>query len=234
MTEAEWHRSNDPQAMLILVRGKESGRQLRLFCVACLQAIHSILAEQRIRELVTWIENSADRLVAPNWRGLNWATYYDLPCDHLRAGMRNAARAARSAYLLVDEYFRNYPDQKGKRAESQAVCDVSRFVLEALKGAADGNRALIARREKQRQANIARDIFFDPFRTANSYPAWLTSNVTSLAHAIYSDRAFDHMPILADALEDTGCDNADILDHCRQAGEHVRGCWVVDLLLGKE
>jgi len=65
-------------------------------------------------------------------------------------------------------------------------------------------------------------------------PAWLTSTVTSLAQSIYQERAFDRLPILADALEDSGCTNPDILNHCRQPGEHVRGCWVVDLLLGKE
>jgi hypothetical protein len=65
-------------------------------------------------------------------------------------------------------------------------------------------------------------------------PCWLTLTVRQLAQAIYDDRAFDRLPILADALEDAGCDNADILNHCRQPGEHVRGCWVVDLLLGKE
>ena len=57
--------------------------------------------------------------------------------------------------------------------------------------------------------------------------------MTSLANLIYDERAFDRLPILADALEDAGCDDADILRHCREPGEHVRGCWVVDLLLGK-
>jgi hypothetical protein len=54
-----------------------------------------------------------------------------------------------------------------------------------------------------------------------------------IARAIYDGRAFERMPILADALEDAGCGDADILRHCREPGEHVRGCWVVDLLLGK-
>jgi hypothetical protein len=65
---------------------------------------------------------------------------------------------------------------------------------------------------------------------------WLSWNdgiVPKLAQAIYDDRVFDRLPILADALEEAGCTNADILNHCRQPGEHVRGCWVVDLLLGK-
>jgi hypothetical protein len=58
--------------------------------------------------------------------------------------------------------------------------------------------------------------------------------VVTLAKSIYEDRAFDRLPILADALEESGCHDPDILAHCRQPGEHVRGCWVVDLLLGRE
>ena len=62
---------------------------------------------------------------------------------------------------------------------------------------------------------------------------WNDGTLSKLAQGIYEGRAFDRLPILADALEDAGCDNADILAHCRNGGEHVRGCWVVDLLLGK-
>ena len=61
-----------------------------------------------------------------------------------------------------------------------------------------------------------------------------TPDVQGLARAIYDDRAFDRLPILADALLDAGCDDDDILTHCRSARPHVRGCWVVDLVLGKE
>ena len=64
-------------------------------------------------------------------------------------------------------------------------------------------------------------------------PNWLTPTVQSIAAAIYEDRTFDRLPILADALEEAGCTNADVLLHCRRPGEHVRGCWVVDLVLGE-
>ena len=64
--------------------------------------------------------------------------------------------------------------------------------------------------------------------------SWLASLVLGLAQAIYDERAFDRLPILADALEDAGCTDAAILEHCRGPGPHVRGCWVVDLLLGKQ
>ena len=83
-------------------------------------------------------------------------------------------------------------------------------------------------------ANLFRELFGGPFRPIALAPSWLTSDVLTLATGIYANRAFDRMPILADALQDTGCDNDDILNHCRQPGGHVRGCWVIDLLLGKK
>ena len=73
-------------------------------------------------------------------------------------------------------------------------------------------------------------------RNRSADPAWLTWNygtVPAIARHVYDDRAFHDLPILADALEDAGCTDAAILAHCRQPGAHVRGCWVVDLLLGK-
>jgi hypothetical protein len=88
--------------------------------------------------------------------------------------------------------------------------------------------------EHTAQCNLIRDIFGNPFHPITLDPSWLTSTVQALASGIYEERAFDRMPILADALQDAGCDNEDILNHCRQPGEHCRGCWVVDLLLGKQ
>ncbi|MCE9530975.1 MAG: hypothetical protein K8T89_07610 [Planctomycetes bacterium] len=77
------------------------------------------------------------------------------------------------------------------------------------------------------------DIVGNPFRPVTIDPRWLTSNVVDLALAIYEDRAFDRMPILADALMDAGCDSDEIIHHCRGVGPHVRGCWVLDSILGK-
>jgi hypothetical protein len=64
--------------------------------------------------------------------------------------------------------------------------------------------------------------------------AWLTREVATLADGIYAERTFGRMPFLADALEAAGCTNADLIGHCRPGREHARGCWVVDLLLGKD
>jgi hypothetical protein len=83
-------------------------------------------------------------------------------------------------------------------------------------------------------ANMVREVLGNPFRPVTIDPRWLTASVLDLARAIYDERAFERMPILADALMDAGCDNEEILNHCRGDGPHVRGCWVVDLLLGKK
>src|SRR5262249_42099247 len=85
--------------------------------------------------------------------------------------------------------------------------------------------------------SLIRDVFGNPPRSVALQRGWLTwhdRTVLKLAQTIYDDRRCDMMPILADALEEAGCTNADILDHCRGLGPHVRGCWVVDLMLGKE
>jgi hypothetical protein len=88
--------------------------------------------------------------------------------------------------------------------------------------------------EQEIQAALLRDLYGPLlFHPVTIDPQWLTPNVVALAQAIYDERTFDRMPILADALEETGCKNGDILCHCRNEGPHVRGCWVVDLLLGK-
>ena len=88
--------------------------------------------------------------------------------------------------------------------------------------------------ELANQTDLLRDIFGNPFRSVEFHLEWFTSDVLLLARGVYADRAFDRMPILADALQDAGCDDDDILNHCREAREHARGCWVVDLLLGKK
>jgi hypothetical protein len=84
------------------------------------------------------------------------------------------------------------------------------------------------------QAALFRDIFGNPFRSITFSPAWRTDTAVALARQTYDSRDFSAMPILADALQDAGCDNNDILDHCRGSGPHVRGCWVVDRVLEKE
>ncbi|MBX9585555.1 MAG: hypothetical protein K2X87_35050 [Gemmataceae bacterium] len=78
-----------------------------------------------------------------------------------------------------------------------------------------------------------RDLFGNPFRPVAFDPDWRTSTAVALARGMYDARDFGPMPVLADALQDAGCDHPEVLAHCRDpAGIHVRGCWVVDGVLG--
>jgi hypothetical protein len=83
------------------------------------------------------------------------------------------------------------------------------------------------------RADLMRCVFGNPFRPAAFDPMWRTSTVVSMARGMYDSRDFSAMPILADALQDAGCDSDDILAHCRGDSPHVRGCWIVDLCLDK-
>jgi hypothetical protein len=86
----------------------------------------------------------------------------------------------------------------------------------------------------RRYCDLFREVLGDPLRPISVHSSWLSSTIVALAQAIYDDRAFKRLPVLADALEEAGCTDAEILRHCRGPGPHVRGCWVVDLVLGKE
>jgi hypothetical protein len=89
------------------------------------------------------------------------------------------------------------------------------------------------RHPNPRIAALLREILGNPFRPARIASRWLTPDVVGLAAAIHEEKGYERMGILADALQDAGCDCAEVLDHCHGPGPHVLGCWVVDALLGK-
>jgi hypothetical protein len=142
-----------------------------------------------------------------------------------------AKRSAEAAAELVGKSVR------------KVVVSISNAVLEASSEAAgqEGSRSgayamfrsTKLQTDRAWHSQLIREIFGNPFRPVTLEPSWLTSTVVSLARQIYESRDFSAMPILADALQDAGCDNENILNHCRGGSGHVRGCFVVDLLLGK-
>jgi hypothetical protein len=120
----------------------------------------------------------------------------------------------------------------------EAAYNAPKLVIEALVwhtgGHAHPASGFISKAESKAQSELAHDIFGNPFRRVAFVPAWCTSTALAIAQGIYDDRAFDRLPILADALQDAGCENDDILNHFRGDGPHVKGCWALDLVLGKE
>jgi hypothetical protein len=205
MTEAEWMACADPHPMLEFLRGKASDRKLRLFAVACCRGIWEQIEDVRGRLALEVAERYADNMA------------------HLEELI-----AAHSAH---DRTFGKYPHDGIYYAIEAATEHPAGF--DPYYVLASSHPSLIGK-ERQQQSSVLRDLFGDLFCPISADPSWITSTVFSLASRMYDSRDFSPMPILADALQDAGCDNNDILNHCRSTGVHVRGCWVVDLLIGKE
>jgi hypothetical protein len=221
MTEAEWLICSKPiQPVMDWLRRRGSNRQFYLLSVAVLRLLWEQLDEQ-YRDLVLLVEKYADaectdsELSRSQRKAEEKAIAQALDLSRAESARLTLHRKKQAAALAAAHAA--FPDN-GWISASNAVSESVRA----------GKRATMW----PQICVILRDIFGNPFHPVTLNPAWRTSNVTALAQSIYDDRAFDRMPILADALEDAGCDNADILNHCRQPSEHVRGCWVVDLVLG--
>lgn len=97
----------------------------------------------------------------------------------------------------------------------------------------DGPTHVLSPAELLDSCRLMREIFGSPGGPGRPHPAWLTTAVVGIAQGIHADRAFDRLPVLADALEDAGCADKTILAHCRGPGPHLPGCWVVDLFTGR-
>jgi len=227
MTEAEWNTCTDPRPMLEFLEGKASDRKLRLFAVACCRRIWHLLSDERSRKAIEVAERYAEGVV----RGTELETAYEAACG-VTNGVGNTWDAAQD---LGSRYFSEAFDGVAGAAAYAAIWAANSDDLLDVGFVANAVTFASQAPTRKDAAWLLQDVFGPlPFRLVTLDPIWLTNTVTSLAQAIYTDHAFDRLPILADALEDAGCTNADILNHCRQPGVHVLGCWVVDLLLGKE
>lgn len=204
MTENEWLSCADPKAMLEFLRGKVSERKLRLFAVVCEREWIRFRPDVRGGGITTKYADMTERFVDGEATREEWDGIRR--CVH---GTFHHTDAHTQALDGVDTATCCSYTDESKRAEQEGM-------------------------ELVFLASITRDIFGNPFRPITADPRWLTPTVVALATGIYEERAFDRMPILADALEEAGCDDTDILTHCRGDGPHVRGCWVVDLVLGKQ
>jgi hypothetical protein len=243
MTEAEWLTGTDPRPLLghigrrlhaeervagrraqprALLRHyprKGRNRKLRLFAVACCRRAWERIPDETCRRAVEVAERFADGQASPQERREVERAVARL-CDprvidyrylayHVIAGLRYSYHMARSA------------------------AEVANWVVTGRPGSA-GPEALA---EYAAQCGLLREVFGNPFRPVAINPACLTWNggtIPKLAQAAYDQRAFERLPVLADALEEAGCTDPDLLGHCRRpATEHVRGCWALDFLLGR-
>jgi hypothetical protein len=209
--------------MLRFLRGKAGDRKLRLFAVACCRCIWGILPDERSRHALAVAEAFADGATGEDRLHAAWLAATEVSdTSQGSVWQRTAARAAEAAAA-------------GRPEDAAAEASRRSGVAAAL---ASPQHSVVSRQRRERHASLLHCVVGNPFRPAPaldpSWAAWNGGTVAKLAAAIYDGRRFADLPILADALEDAGCADAAILAHCRGGGEHVRGCWVVDLLTGRE
>jgi hypothetical protein len=195
---------------------------MRLFACHCCRRIWSLLTDERSRRAVEISEQYAD----------GRTTRSELSAAH------EGASGAATAATVTD--YRMPGDAPALFATAAAVCASSRerIANNAVSAASSAHTAVVCARpggggkERRFQCELLHDIFGNPFRPVAFSPSWRTDTAVALARQMYGSRNFGAMPILADALQDAGCDNEDVLHHCRETtAAHVRGCWVVDGVL---
>jgi hypothetical protein len=228
MTEAEWLTCTSVIRILDFHEGKASDRKMQLLGVGFCRRIWHLLTDERCHRTILGIERLADGMAER---------------DELRTAMEDLYRDP-PENCIVNALWGNTVERlcsgggEFVRYPATALA-VSLFAVATVADANtnsgdDSARERAETAEEAAHVGLVRDVFGNPFRPVTFDTSWLTSTVTTLASQIYDSRDFTAMPILADALQDAGCNSDDILNHCRQPGEHVRGCWVVDLILGKE
>jgi hypothetical protein len=219
MTEAEWLTCADPFSMLAFQRDRASERKMRLFGVGCCRRLRRGKLSAEERKGIEIAESYADGGLTVD--DLSYAN--GQLSDDIRDGPVHCFMSVGLWSYLgygVSEVAKSVGEEVNKRR--------FRWLL-------DRNAGKTAERsELMSFAHLLRCVVGNPFRSTAIDPSWLTSTVLALSSQMYASRDFYPMPILADALQDAGCDNEDILSHCRLPGEHVRGCWVVDLLTGRK
>jgi hypothetical protein len=241
MTEQEWLTSTHPWKLLKFLRGKASERKLRLFACEALRIFLEMLTRcfpnEELRLPRTEALRKAPAEAARFADGLAGAEVLD--------AARDAAYADHDSHRWLE-----YACWVTAASDAWAAASETDTALRAFLG--DEFPPLDTAREEPHlvaslredggdkwQADLLREVFGNPFRPLSVDPVLLQRHaavIPKIARSIYDERAFDRLPVLADALEEAGCVDVEILNHCRltQPGPHVRGCWVVDVILSRD
>jgi hypothetical protein len=231
--ERTWLLAQDPRPMLKELFDRPwSKRKVRLFMVACCRALAFFLTEERLRQAIDVAERFADGLASAKKLQRTFEAV-DPPEALIGEDLFRFNVTAMVAAALAPD-----PDQGDIRScrvwdwlhHAESVVGAHAFCEPG--GAGDPEEA--EQRSFAVQANLLRDILGNPLRPVTVDRHWLGAEIVERAERIYQERAFDRLPALADALEQGGCTNADLLVHLRSPGPHARGCWAVDLVLARE
>jgi hypothetical protein len=236
MTEAAWLVCTDPPPMLEFLQGKVCVRRFRLFAVACCRRVEALIRKTKLgyRAVVTAermadglpiTENLEDLQLRPNGEAFYWIDGFRQ--EKINNGLYDAASTA--LFTLQDEqvflgkiparYFETYGLLDAFRSAAWAAAHWRRT------NDRDPVKEAVYRRELAEQTSLARDVFGSPFRPLPSvnpdWVSWHDGAIVHIAQPVYDERRFQDLPILADALEEAGCTDPEILGHCRRQGDTI-------------
>jgi hypothetical protein len=241
MTEAEWLECGNPNAILRKSRTNRcvNYRKATLCAVNLFRRQMECFPHTQVQSVADASEAFAAGVDNYRWLHQLW---------------QEAERAARRAqkqfstftegwefdtyHFVADVLSTATPNISSDLRSERATKALHRIIRVMWRAAGDGKTGVSRRHAERREGHTLalhlRDIFGNPFRPVSFDPAWRTDTAVSLARGMYDSRELVAMPILADALQDAGCEDEQVLNHCRDANQpHVRGCWVCDLVLGK-
>jgi hypothetical protein len=225
MTEDDYLSLRRPFGVATLMRGRKtplrsSARKVRLFACACCRRVWDVL-EEHSRSAVEAGERAADGLLRVKQL---WPFFKT--CD---AAVRRRLERGRVTYDPARFAAWPSPWVQAGNACSDAAC-----LLAWSSAVPENHRTAVVEAEYRAQCDVLHDLLGNPFRRPEAPRPWRPAGAAvRLAETVYDERAFADLPVLADALEDEGCPDADLLRHLREPGQHYRGCWALDLVLGK-
>ncbi|CAN5608835.1 hypothetical protein BH11PLA2_BH11PLA2_06720 [soil metagenome] len=221
MTAEEWLSARNPSQMLEYVGGKVSQRKLRLFALECCRQNIDVIDYPHFHKAILLAEKLIDGTLSESDRAAS-ESEINLAADVSEEDFGDCGRFQ----FVSSDILRSRFDH-----ETAASCA---YELRAQWWRGEHSFVGLEEELTVEQSDFIKDIFGNPFRPVAFNPAWRDSNSVPIAQAMYASRDFTAAPVLADAIEDAGCTEAAILDHLRDpAAVHVRGCWAVDLVLGK-
>jgi hypothetical protein len=236
MTQSEWNDSINPRVMLEFARKRMNPRTIRLLAAACCRVVFNQLPISS-QHAVETAEKFADKRINDRRRSEVWQrinhcllnkcnhAYSDTDCYlFLKCGWYVTNRSAIIAAEGAMKILRMLPSAEAASRVRMAKKPSSYLIMKSSRQCAER----IQMRDAL-HADLLRDII-DPFWI---WPktSWISSNVYAIAKGIYDDRAYGNLSILADAIEESGCSDSYIINHCRESRTHVRGCHVLDLIL---
>lgn len=239
LSRAEWEESDDPDGMILAQRLNRHTRKIRLLLIAHCRFVWDQLFDPS-RQTVEVAERYVEGEVDPRELAAACQCAEEAFLSHFVHNRELNSKLEATLETAWDGSDRNHVEASGEQFNS-VLHQTATAKLAILAAKPDYKTwephfpATLPSSDRQRATQLVRELFGNPFQPVTIDPKWRTDTVVQLAEVIYQSRDFSTMPILADALQDVGCENEEILSHCRNPKQaHVRGCWLVDQILDNE